>query len=767
MTSISAQLTASILLVDDDEIIQKMVSVLLRRAGYDVSIASNGRDALARVSEATPDLIILDVMMPGMSGFELLRHLRSDPATKAIPIIMLTAKGTVEDIVSGLGFGADDYLSKPFEIAELVARVRARVERPPVPSENLIQDRQTGLFSDRLFSDEARREIQRANRGGAAGCLAYLRLAELDKLKEWYGVRAEAEIAKQIADLIIQQARSLGITGRDREGSFALLLPETSPETAERYLSALTGQIMKHTFKIGSSQVHLTPAIGFTSFSKGKDYESLREEALAAGDHAAAQLDLEPKRYLPAIGTRHPRPRGRFWEKVQKNWRTPFQFALTVVLGLIIPFFIYAWFDSIGHDITGVVYIVVVIALAITALLIWVEGFLALKKINPPETPAQPYPPASAIIAAYLPNEASTIVETVEVFLQLEYPAPLQVILAYTSPKELPIEAILREIAERDPRFLPVRVENSTSKAQTVNAALAEVTGEFVGIFDADHHPQPQNFTRAWRWLSSGYDVVQGHCLVRNGSDSWVAQTVAVEFEGIYSVSHPGRARLYDFGIFGGSNGYWRTELLRQTRLRGFMLTEDIDSSIRITEAGYKIVPDPQLISRELAPLTLKALWNQRMRWAQGWYQVSLRHFFEALGSSKLSLRQKLGIFWLLGWREIYPWISVQMYPLIAYWTLKFGGLDKLNWLVPIFVLTTLFTFSVGPGQTLFAYLLGAPEIKRNKRWFLYYFFRCVLFYTEIKNTIGRIAQFKEMMGERQWKITPRDRSGSTHVSGD
>jgi cellulose synthase/poly-beta-1,6-N-acetylglucosamine synthase-like glycosyltransferase len=155
------------------------------------------------------------------------------------------------------------------------------------------------------------------------------------------------------------------------------------------------------------------------------------------------------------------------------------------------------------------------------------------------------------------------------------------------------------------------------------------------------------------------------------------------------------------------------------------------------------------------------------MRWAQGWYQVSLRHFFEALGSSKLSLRQKLGIFWLLGWREIYPWISVQMYPLIAYWTLKFGGLDKLNWLVPIFVLTTLFTFSVGPGQTLFAYLLGAPEIKRNKRWFLYYFFRCVLFYTEIKNTIGRIAQFKEMMGERQWKITPRDRSGSTHVSGD
>ena len=80
----------------------------------------------------------------------------------------------------------------------------------------------------------------------------------------------------------------------------------------------------------------------------------------------------------------------------------------------------------------------------------------------------------------------------------------------------------------------------------------------------ADHQPQPDSFTRAWRWLSNGYDVVQGHCLVRNGAESWVARLIAVEFEAIYAVAHPGRARLHDFGVFGGSNGYWQADLLRR-----------------------------------------------------------------------------------------------------------------------------------------------------------------------------------------------------------
>jgi cellulose synthase/poly-beta-1,6-N-acetylglucosamine synthase-like glycosyltransferase len=252
--------------------------------------------------------------------------------------------------------------------------------------------------------------------------------------------------------------------------------------------------------------------------------------------------------------------------------------------------------------------------------------------------------------------------------------------------------------------------------------------------------------------------VVQGHPVVRNGDASWVARMVAVEFEAIYSVSHPGRARLHGFGIFGGSNGFWRMSVLRSTRMRGRMLTEDIDASLRVVEEGSRIVSDPGLVSRELATTTLMQLWNQRMRWAQGWFQVSLRHIGLSLRSPHLSRRQKLGFVHLLMWREVYPWLSLQMFPIMLYWT--FGAGHRVDWYVPIYVLTTLFTLSVGPGQTYFAYRLAAPEIREHRRWFLSYLVVSSLFYTEFKNLIARVAQVKELMGDRQWKVTPRVASG-------
>src|SRR5262249_32314363 len=147
-----------------------------------------------------------------------------------------------------------------------------------------------------------------------------------------------------------------------------------------------------------------------------------------------------------------------------------------------------------------------------------------------------------------------------------------------------------------------------------------------------------------------------------------------------------------------GTNGYWRTEVLHRTRMHGSMLTEDIDSSIRIVKAGYKIASDPFLISRELAPVTVKALWHQRMRWAQGWFQVTLKHLIGGLLSKNLTLRQKLGYFYLLGWRELYSWISIQIVPIIVFWMTAYGP-QHINWFIYIFILTTIVTLSAGPAQ--------------------------------------------------------------------
>jgi cellulose synthase/poly-beta-1,6-N-acetylglucosamine synthase-like glycosyltransferase len=370
--------------------------------------------------------------------------------------------------------------------------------------------------------------------------------------------------------------------------------------------------------------------------------------------------------------------------------------------------------------------------------------------------PEDSYPAATAIIAAYLPNEAATIVETVRSFQRVDYPAGLQILLAYNTPRRLPVEETLRGMAREDPRFRPICVEMSESKAQNVNAALSEATGQFIGVFDADHHPDPHCFRRAWRWLASGYDVVQGHCMVRNGDETWVSRMVAVEFEAIYAVSHPGRARLHHFGIFGGSNGYWQAHLLRETRMHAFMLTEDIDSSIRALFEGRRIASDPLLVSRELAPVTLRALWNQRMRWAQGWFQVSYRYLFRGLASPHLELRQKLGLIHLLSWREAYPWIANQVFPIIIFWAIKFGGIQKIDWLVPIFVLTTIFTLGTGPGQTFLAWRLAHRDIRRHGWWFLYYLVMSSVFYTGFKNMIAVVAQLNEAMQQRKWKVTPR-----------
>jgi cellulose synthase/poly-beta-1,6-N-acetylglucosamine synthase-like glycosyltransferase len=222
---------------------------------------------------------------------------------------------------------------------------------------------------------------------------------------------------------------------------------------------------------------------------------------------------------------------------------------------------------------------------------------------------------------------------------------------------------------------------------------------------------------------------------------------------------------LHHFGIFGGSNGYWRTSLLRQVRMHGFMLTEDIDSSLRVIQSGRRIAVDPGLVSRELAPTTLPALWKQRMRWAQGWFQVSLRHLRPGLRSASLSARQKFGFTFLLGWREVYPWLSLQVLPLLAFFAWKAGNAEQLDWFIPIFVLTTLYTLSVGPGQTYFAWRVAAPEIRQRPGWFLRYLVVSTFFYTEMKNLISRVAQIKEAVGERQWIVTTRSVADPVHTA--
>lgn len=146
----------TILLVDDEPDVVNLVKYNLHRAGYSVLIAEDGASALESATASRPDLIILDIMLPRMNGYEVCRNLKNMPETAGIPILMLTAKGQAEDRINGLEIGADDFVGKPFSPRELVLRVGALLRR----TKSTVKD--TKLEVDEFCVDRASFEIRLA-----------------------------------------------------------------------------------------------------------------------------------------------------------------------------------------------------------------------------------------------------------------------------------------------------------------------------------------------------------------------------------------------------------------------------------------------------------------------------------------------------------------------------------------------------------------------------------------------------------------------------
>ena len=147
----------TILVVEDEDDILEVIRYNLAREGFRVAGVRDGEEGLARVRTDNPDLVLLDLMLPGIDGLEICRRLKDDPVTRAIPIVMVTAKGEESDVVLGLGLGADDYVVKPFSPRELVARVKAVLRRGPI-----VADRTTGERIERgaLVVDIGRHEAR-------------------------------------------------------------------------------------------------------------------------------------------------------------------------------------------------------------------------------------------------------------------------------------------------------------------------------------------------------------------------------------------------------------------------------------------------------------------------------------------------------------------------------------------------------------------------------------------------------------------------------
>lgn len=145
-----------ILVIEDEPDILEVIQYNLEREGCKVLVCRDGEQGLSRMRTDDPDLVILDLMLPGMDGVELCRRAKADPVTRAIPILMVTAKSEESDVVLGLGLGAEDYLSKPFSPRELIARVKVVLRRGPAKAESTSERVVRGALTVDLARHEAR-----------------------------------------------------------------------------------------------------------------------------------------------------------------------------------------------------------------------------------------------------------------------------------------------------------------------------------------------------------------------------------------------------------------------------------------------------------------------------------------------------------------------------------------------------------------------------------------------------------------------------------
>jgi diguanylate cyclase (GGDEF)-like protein len=192
-----------VLVVDDDPDIARFIEINLRLEGYDVQIAHDGADAIDRIHHEMPDLVLLDVMMPRIDGVELCRQLRADPLTATVPVIMLTAKSLSADKVVGLTAGADDYIIKPFDTLELVARVRSTLRRN---AEMRAASPLTGLPGNYRIDQELAARV--ASHEPFAVC--YLDLDNFKAFNDRYGFLRGDDIIQLLAASLRQAAADAG-----------------------------------------------------------------------------------------------------------------------------------------------------------------------------------------------------------------------------------------------------------------------------------------------------------------------------------------------------------------------------------------------------------------------------------------------------------------------------------------------------------------------------------------------------------------------------
>lgn len=273
-----------ILVVEDDFDISNMLRIYFSGQGYDVQVAPRGGDALALTRKQLPQLIVLDIMLPDMNGYDVCRELRQTTRTSHIPIIFLTQKDERSDKIAGLELGADDYITKPFDIEELKLRVKNQIDR--AERENYT-DPNSGLPSSAII-EERLRELMRSS-----GTWTYIdcKILNFDDFKEVYGFVAGTEVMRFMALVMGEIVDSYGspndflghpgsdnfviITYSDKAETFETKLIERFDEEVQQHYSFIDRE-RGHMLKEGKEVPLMKLAVGSVSNAKNQ-FADIRE----------------------------------------------------------------------------------------------------------------------------------------------------------------------------------------------------------------------------------------------------------------------------------------------------------------------------------------------------------------------------------------------------------------------------------------------------------------------------------------------------------
>jgi len=283
-------MTARILLIDDSPDIHDLVEVALAGQGFALLHADDALDCRARVRNDRPDLILLDVNMPGISGFEACRQLQAEPATQNVPIIFLTGQNEADQRVVGLELGAVDYVSKPFHKAELLARVRTvlRIKRQRDKlAEQAETDALTGLGNRGVLERRLAEAVAVAQRYGRVTSLVMIDLDRFKRLNDTYGHPFGDSVLQALARVLLQTARDTDFPCRFGGEEFAVLLVETNLEQGLRAAERIRAAIAGIELACGGVPVRITASLGVASSMQWPARGALSAAALVAAADAA------------------------------------------------------------------------------------------------------------------------------------------------------------------------------------------------------------------------------------------------------------------------------------------------------------------------------------------------------------------------------------------------------------------------------------------------------------------------------------------------